>query len=372
MVVDPWSVSPEAIDQLAVQFFGASLFPYLAFLYFLNRKEVECPPVANFGFRFLLVFVFATIPAGIYAKQAYGTILANVDWLHGTAESLLTITNLLIVVGFRQALASNNNEASPISSTASASDKDTNVESTEKLQASPLATTASILLPIAVQTVAAATAVVFSFPHVEPSNALSLPTWIVHASSLLEWLAAMALVWEYAEATGRPQWKGLVWAMLPLHTSGICACTYHLFYNAPALNGVVALQAGLTCFGNVLMAFAVWRIVQASAAAGTGKEELQQQKDQVVQLADTGADGQGSKAQLKLDSQLSNGVYYGRLAVGTVALSAAVKWGSLAVDWPFNPTLAGAAALITAPTALNMVKWAVRSKTGKKLLGGLL
>jgi hypothetical protein len=30
------------------------------------------------------------------AKTHYGTSLANVDWLHGSAESLLTITNLLI------------------------------------------------------------------------------------------------------------------------------------------------------------------------------------------------------------------------------------------------------------------------------------
>ena len=30
------------------------------------------------------------------AKIHYNTILANVDWLHGTAESFLTITNLLI------------------------------------------------------------------------------------------------------------------------------------------------------------------------------------------------------------------------------------------------------------------------------------
>jgi hypothetical protein len=73
-------------------------------------------------------FVGATIPAGIYgeptlterkqerpntsrlcapsspsptAKTHYGTSLANVDWLHGAAESLLTVTNLLIVLGLR-------------------------------------------------------------------------------------------------------------------------------------------------------------------------------------------------------------------------------------------------------------------------------
>ena len=34
----------------------------------------------------------------------YGTSLATVDWLHGVAESLLTITNLLIVMGLREGL----------------------------------------------------------------------------------------------------------------------------------------------------------------------------------------------------------------------------------------------------------------------------
>ena len=34
----------------------------------------------------------------------YGQPLANVDWLHGTAESLLTLTNLFIVLGMRDAV----------------------------------------------------------------------------------------------------------------------------------------------------------------------------------------------------------------------------------------------------------------------------
>jgi Protein of unknown function (DUF3593) len=38
------------------------------------------------------------------AKLHYGTSLSNVDWLHGGAESLLTLTNLLIVLGLRDAL----------------------------------------------------------------------------------------------------------------------------------------------------------------------------------------------------------------------------------------------------------------------------
>lgn len=38
------------------------------------------------------------------AKLQYGTSLSNVDWLHGGAESLLTLTNLFIVMGLREAL----------------------------------------------------------------------------------------------------------------------------------------------------------------------------------------------------------------------------------------------------------------------------
>lgn len=38
------------------------------------------------------------------AKVQYGTSLSNVDWLHGGAESLLTLTNLFIVLGLRRAL----------------------------------------------------------------------------------------------------------------------------------------------------------------------------------------------------------------------------------------------------------------------------
>lgn len=34
----------------------------------------------------------------------YGTSLANVDWLHGGAEALLTLTNIFIVAGLRGAL----------------------------------------------------------------------------------------------------------------------------------------------------------------------------------------------------------------------------------------------------------------------------
>lgn len=84
--------------------FAASLFPYLGFLWFLTRSK-QFPKLALIGFYVLLIFVLVTIPAGIYAQQAYGESLANVDWLHGSAESFLTLSNILVVLGFSRAIA---------------------------------------------------------------------------------------------------------------------------------------------------------------------------------------------------------------------------------------------------------------------------
>jgi hypothetical protein len=83
--------------------FAISLFPYLGFLWFLTRSG-KTPRLALVGFYMTLVFVAVTIPAGIYAKIHYGKALANVDWLHGSAEVFLTLANILIVLGFRQAV----------------------------------------------------------------------------------------------------------------------------------------------------------------------------------------------------------------------------------------------------------------------------
>jgi Protein of unknown function (DUF2499) len=129
--------------------------------------------------------------------------------------------------------------------------------------------------------------------HAEPSNALSLPTWAIHVSSVLEWTTAMALVWRFADvsgatelcdwcalstlytrqgcqrqrhagqerkrlcltvmvapvnAAGQPQWKGLTWGMMPLLAGALCACTHHFFYNDPKLDSLVALQVGHSLF----------------------------------------------------------------------------------------------------------------------------
>jgi hypothetical protein len=70
--------------------FALSLFPYLGFLWFISRSP-QMPRLALYGFYGTLVL-------------HYGKSLANVDWLHGGAEVFLTLTNILIVLGFRQAV----------------------------------------------------------------------------------------------------------------------------------------------------------------------------------------------------------------------------------------------------------------------------
>jgi hypothetical protein len=76
----------------AGKLFQVSLPPYLAFLYFLGFRGNRTPKLASFGFRFLLLFVLVTIPSGSMSKAAWGLGLADVDWLHGSAELLLTVS----------------------------------------------------------------------------------------------------------------------------------------------------------------------------------------------------------------------------------------------------------------------------------------
>ena len=169
--VNAWSVagSTLASPDLASNLFASSLFPYLAMLYFLSRPQTKTPALANFGFQFLLVFVFATIPAGIIAKTNYHDILANVDVLHGVAESFLTLTNLIIISGFRATRSVSAPESGGFSAFGFGRDEVT-----------------AVLLLLAFSAVTLSAPLLGLSAHEEPWNALSIPTWIVHSSSLIE------------------------------------------------------------------------------------------------------------------------------------------------------------------------------------------
>ena len=242
---------------LAGKFFMGSLPPYVLFLYFLNYEKNNAPPLVRFGFAYLLLFVLATIPTGIISKTTWGVSLADADWLHGGAEALLTVTNIMLLLGFRNALKN---------------DVEGSDAEWARLASAACAVAATILIATGVP--------LFHFEahepflgglgalgigqDIEPVNALSIPTWIVHFSSVCEFILAMKLATVYAKQTGDEKWNGVAWGMLPSHASGVCACTYHLFYNQAALSWLVTAQAGLTFLGNTTLFIAALRLALAN------------------------------------------------------------------------------------------------------------
>ena len=104
-------------------------------------------------------------------------------------------------------------------------------------------------------------------------HALSIPTWMVHVSSVIEWIAAMWLIWQYGELTSDRIWWGLSVAMLPALVSAMCACTWHFFDNSPTLEWLVILQASMTVVGNVTLCLAAFYIWRQSKQEGTKNED---------------------------------------------------------------------------------------------------
>ncbi len=89
-------------------------------------------------------------------------------------------------------------------------------------------------------------------------HALSIPTWIIHISSVVEWIAAIGLIWRYGNVIQNPAWRALSIGMLPALISAMCACTWHLFDNTTDLEWLVTLQAAMTVVGNVTLCAGAW------------------------------------------------------------------------------------------------------------------
>ncbi|GAB5363664.1 hypothetical protein AAMO2058_000903300 [Amorphochlora amoebiformis] len=366
-------------ESVTADLFATSLFPYLGFLYYISRKEVGMNFVTNFGFQFLVAFVVASIPASLYAISHYQSTLSDVDWLHGSAEGLLTVTNLLIVLGLR------------LPSTQE-----------QKIQGE-LNVLSAVTRPFSVLAVgvfmASVVTLIFQHPvgdhepylwgvgnlgtwvnalepRAEPDNALSVATWMVHWSSLIEWVVAMRLIWGLADRTGNEEWKQLTWAMVPLHTSAVCAVTYHVFFNDKSLALLQTIQASTTLFGNGLMMYASYKIAK-SFGWGTNPETEPNQSHSSTE-AQAGSDGQGTRVSitgepLAADSGLdgSKGLdvaglraewweemqLVGRLVGVVAALSYVTKYGATASDMFYHPDLRVAIGIVGAATAANILQW---------------
>jgi hypothetical protein len=356
--VDAWSVGGgsalalfgERFAGIETKLFQAGLLPYLVYLYFLGKKETATPRASLFGARFLLLFVAATIPAGIVAKTSYGDILANVDVLHGSSETLLSVSNFLFAFGFHEALEKsrkkNKNGDDDVFEAPS--------PETPETSETRLSPTTALLLLAALAGFGSYGAghLIHSEPvtnflteqmhaRAEPQNALSAPTWAVHVSSVTEWALAMRLVLQYArdedasrDAKANENWRFLTLAMTPFLASGFAACTFHAFYNPPSINALVPLQALLTFLGNAgcaVAAFAVYR---------NGTTLMEQENDgEVTEKTFVGESG---------GMAVSSIVTFASFIV--LSSTACVVTPLIAGDFFFEPSYDKALTMIAAPT----------------------
>ena len=93
-------------------------------------------------------------------------------------------------------------------------------------------------------------------------HALSLGTWWIHVTSVAEWLLAIFAIQAFGRQRREPGWRWLSLAMVPALVSAMAACTWHLFDNPPALQGLVVFQAACTLLGNVALALAAWWLLR--------------------------------------------------------------------------------------------------------------
>ena len=198
--------------------------------------------------------------------------------------------------------------------------------------------------------------------HTEPANALTIPTWMIHFSSVFEYLFAMNLVWQYSQTTGNEKWKGLTWGMLPLHASGICACTYHFFYNDPSLQFLVSSQAGLTLLGNITCMIAAFRIAKSNGWTLAEANPFPKSSTSPTGLV---ADDIAAMPLETIEPAESNAVLAAKLVGITVLASYAVKYGELGLDVPFSPNAPLAIAMIVGIPAITAYQYAAQSKNSE-------
>ena len=86
-----------SIDNTAL--FAASIFPYAIFLFYLYKIKFVNKLVKT-GYTLTVLFVFITIVVSIYTLNYYDKTLVEVDFLHGLAESFLTLSDFVILLGF--------------------------------------------------------------------------------------------------------------------------------------------------------------------------------------------------------------------------------------------------------------------------------
>ena len=89
---------------------------------------------------------------------------------------------------------------------------------------------------------------------------LSFGTWLIHISSVIEWIYAIFII---NKISNYKKYEAFYWfslAMIPNLIGAMCAITWHIFDNQSALYGLVTLQGIFTLIGNSTLAMATFAI----------------------------------------------------------------------------------------------------------------
>ena len=91
---------------------------------------------------------------------------------------------------------------------------------------------------------------------------LSFGTWLIHISSVIEWIVAIFVIKKISTYEEYNLFFWLSLAMIPNLIGAMCAITWHIYDNQENLYGLVSLQGIFTLIGNSTLALAAIIIFQ--------------------------------------------------------------------------------------------------------------
>ncbi|MBK16955.1 MAG: hypothetical protein CMK49_02935 [Prochlorococcus sp. SP3034] len=89
---------------------------------------------------------------------------------------------------------------------------------------------------------------------------LSFLTWLIHISSVLEWILAIFVINKISHNKNYKTFYWLGIAMVPNLIGAMSAITWHIYDNQIELYGLVTLQGLFTLIGNTTLAISTFHI----------------------------------------------------------------------------------------------------------------
>ena len=93
---------------------------------------------------------------------------------------------------------------------------------------------------------------------------LSFGTWLIHISSVIEWIYAIFIIYKISTYKNYNLFFWLSIAMVPNLIGAMCAITWHIYDNQDSLYGLVTLQGIFTFIGNSTLALAAIKLFKGT------------------------------------------------------------------------------------------------------------